>query len=462
MENTDQPQSFTTRVTRFLSTASQTALNVSAVISNQICHNIHPTRSLSTVPRSHSIVSSTSGTQLSKSVRTKSYSDSTKTQTESQLSEVLGFENFLLCQGPRGLDIGTEEEYREHYANEISWRQDMGALDVEGEHLSPKSTHVTQTHRVFERSVEKRVGAEELRPYWLEYCNKHGSRGGHQSSQPSHSVLLPPCDLSTVEEDNFENSSAYSSARGLPQPIEPSELPPFAIQINDTGNILDDASSLGSPNPRSSTTLSSSALSSSTLSSAPSYLGTPSIHGDNLLRSPISPSPEPYFRFTEMRVQEKKTNYFALYPSDHRLGFNCVCEACKLKQIKKLKPHSIPTLAERRTERRTAKRAAMDSPPTPTTPEESNYTFSGCESPVAPSGYFMSGNTRVPAYNYKEKLCNVAPDTYMLGNHIVYSVGSSGKAKPNRKRVRNTETSLTEDEGAFEEEHSESKRRRRK
>ncbi|KAF8429704.1 hypothetical protein EV426DRAFT_131638 [Tirmania nivea] len=478
-DDIDRPQSFTYRVTRFLSTASQAALNASAVISNQICHNINPTRSLSlsAISRSHNNSLKSTGNQQPRPPVRNLFTCATEDPVDAQIDTQ--FNDFLLCQGPRALEIGTEEEYRKHYAEEMSWRRDMG-VGVHGEALpeglSPEPIPaVARSQGVFERSVERRVGSSEFGRDWIRICNKHGSRAvDYPVSDSRCRIPMCPCDRLEDEQKSCASLNGFGSTHTLfeqgdgtyylpipgppkandivypeiQQPLKPALA--LSILLNES---QDYTSTSVSPLQRQFTP---PALSASSI-----YLGTPFSYADPL-SSFISPSPEPPCALP-VQKGEAKTKYLALYPNDHKLGFDCVCETCLLKAIKKREPDSVPTLMERRLAKLGTFKAKT--PLTSQTLEESNYTLSGSPAPrppCEPVDYFMSGNTMVPMYNYKEQLRSVAPSTWMLGDTIVYSVKSRDRGQASRKRGRNMGSSLTEDENTPEEEHGEGKRRRRK
>lgn len=482
-DNIDRTQSFKYRVTRFLSTASQAALNASAVISNQICHNLNPTRSLSmhAIPRSHNnSLKSTGHQQQRPPVRnlfTCAPEDLAETQIESQ------FNAFLLCQGPRALDIATEEEYRKHYEEEISWRKDMG-IDLRGEALPEFWTTepvpaVTRPQGVFERSVEKRVGTSEFDLDWIRICNKHGSRAVDYPLSESRfkTPVMFPCYRVEVEEEKVWSATStgfggshtlleqddrtdYHPTPGPPHYIEagcsdvqqsPNRALTLSMFLNGSENISDYTSTFVTP---------LQGQFSPAYSVSSTYHSTPLDYDDSLPPLSSSPSPEPT-SLLPVKQGEGKASKLALYPSDHRLGWDCSCEVCRMKAIKKQEPDSVPTLMERRLAKLGTFKAKT--PSTTQVPEEPNYTFSEFAAPepqCEPVDYFMSGNTMVPMYNYKEQLRSVAPSTWMLGDTIVYSVKSRGN-QASRKRVRNMRSFSADDDSTPEEEHGEGKRRRR-
>ncbi|KAF8448525.1 hypothetical protein BGX38DRAFT_1270132 [Terfezia claveryi] len=461
----DRPQSFKYRVTRFLSVASQAALSATAVISDQIYHNINPTRSLSlsAIPRSHNNSLKSSGNQQPRPPVRNLFTHAPEDPADAQIDSQ--FNDFLLCQGPRALEIGTEAEYRQHYVEEMSWRRDMG-MGVHGEALSgtllPEPTPVVaRSQGVFERSVEKRVGSSEFGRDWIRICNKHGSRGldypvsdFHWQNSASSSTGFGSTHTLFEQDDGTYYLPNPGPPKGtetecpeVQQPLKPALI--VSILLNGTDNMNYTSTSVtplqGQYTPPA-------------LSASSTYLSTPLPYMDPLSSS-ISQSPEPP-RILPVKKEEAKTNYLALYPNDHKLGFDCVCEACRLKAIQKKAPDSIPTLAERRAAKLGAFKAKA-----PQTPEEPNYTLSGSPAvrpPCEPVDYFMSGNTMVPMYNYKEQLRNVAPSTWMLGDTIVYSVKARDRGQASRKRGRNMGSSFAEDENTPEEEQVEGKRRRRK
>lgn len=447
---------------RFLSTASQVAHNASAAISSQLCHNIYPPRSFpinaGSRPQNHSITSALN--HHSKAAVKAAHFRQTQAQTEAQ--DANEFDSYLQSQGPRALEIASENEYRQFYADEMRWRKDMG-VDARGKALPSEA--VARLQGVFERSVEKRLGTEELGRDWIRFCNKYGSRGTQQFPPSPCNITLAP--YARMEDDKGSESSdqeswvdtegqkwrTYPSIPGPPQPVEPAERPsPLAAELNKVGNILTDISSLISP------------VSPPALSATSPYLLTTPLPQPDVLQSPSSPSPEPSYTIAVDNKKAKTTPYLALYPGDHRLGFNCVCSACKLKVIKKQKPDAIPTLAERRIAKRNFQTIEM--PPTPDTSSD-EFSFEGSDvtsdavtpnPPIDPVGYFMSGNVMVPMYNYTEQLRGVAPSTWMLGDTIVYGVKSRERNPTSRKRGRNSGMSSPE----LDEENGDSKRRRRK
>lgn len=455
-DDTDRPQSFKYRVTRFLSTASQAALNASAVISNQICHNINPTRSLSlsAIPRSHNNSLKSSGNQQARQPVRNLFTCAPEDSVDAQIGSQ--FYDFLLCQGPRALDIATEEEYRKYYAQEMSWRNDMG-VGTHGETLfetlSPKPTSaIAKSQGIFERSVERRVGGSEFVRDWMRICNKHGSRAvDYPVSDSRCRIPMCPCDRMEIEEGQKSSASStgthtlfeqddgryYLPIPGPPkrtelgfpeaqQPLKPSLT--LSILLNDTENIDYTSTSVTPLQGQFSPALSAS-------------------------------SPEPS-RSLPVQKEDAKTNYLALYPNDHKLGFDCVCQVCVLKAIKKREPDSIPTLMSRRQ----AKLGNFKTKAPLTPREERNYICSGPPAPTLPdpcepADYFMSGNTMVPKYNYTEQLRSVAPSTWMLGDMIVYSVKSRDRGQAGRKRGRNMGSSFAEDESTPEEDGKQWRRR---
>lgn len=385
-----------------------------------------------------------------------------QTQVQAEPQNGTEFDAFLRSQGPRALEIASESEYYQHYTDEMRWRKDMG-VDSRGKALPSEA--ITRQHGVFERSVEKRLGTEELGRDWIRFCNKYGSRSTQQFSPSPCNITLAPYARMEGEKDDehsdqeswtdteSHNWRTYPSIPGPPQPVEPAERPsPPPSELNKFGNILTDMSSLVSP------------ISPPVHSATSPYLPTSPLLQPDVLQSPSSPSPEPSYTLEAENKKAKKTPYLALYPDDHRLGFNCVCSACKLKVIKKEKPNSIPTLAERRIAKRNIQTTEM-----PLTPESSEE-FEGNDitseaitpnRPIDPSGWFMSGNVMVPMYNYTEQLRGVAPSTWMLGDTIVYGVKSRERNSASRKRGRSSEMSTPElDE--LTEENGDLKRRRRK
>jgi len=455
-DDADRPQSFKYRVTRFLSVASQAALSATAVLSDQLRHNINPTRSLSlsAIPRSHNNSLKSSGKQQPRPPVKNLFPPAPEEPANAQIERQ--FNDFLLSQGPRALDMGTEAEYRKHYAEEMSWRMDMG-VGVHGEAL-PETLlpELARSQGPFERSVERGVGNSEFWGDWMRICNMYGSRAvDNQASdlhwQNSGSSFTGFGNTQTLFEQ--DDGTFYLPTPGPPNRVETgypevqqSLKPALSILLNDTENI-DYTSTTVTPLQGQYTPPS--------LSASSTYLRTPLPYMDPLSSS-MSPSPEPH-RVLPVKKNEAKTKYLALYPNDHKLGFECVCETCHLKAIKKKEPDSIPTLMERRLAKLGTYKAKA--PVTPQTPEEPNYMLSGSPTPIPPCepvDCFMSGNTMVPMYNYKEQLRNVAPSTWMLGDTIVYSV------KASRKRGRNMGSSFTEDDSTPEEEQGERKRRRSK
>lgn len=331
----------------------------------------------------------------------------------------------------------------------------------------------TQTHSLFERSVEnsKRIGTEEFKSCWLRFCDEHGSRGTYQTSHPSCEITLAPCEslrgkestvghtgLGSVENLGADRDSCRAIL-GPSQAMEPCQqtlsVPALSIQLNSVGNILEDVSSSSSQcSPFSQTAMSATSA---------TYLGTPLSHAEFLPLS-VSPSPEPLRPVTLYQENPMATPYLALYSPDHKLGFDCNCKDCQLKAIKKERPDSFLTLAERRQAKKSAQKTEIVSrPPTP----EVNYAMSDAGAlnpPCGPAAYFMSGNTMVPTNFYKDQLQSVAPSTWMLGGTIVYSVKSRDRSQSSRKRGRNMGTSctVTEDEGTADEEHEDGRRKRRK
>lgn len=349
-------------------------------------------------------------------------------------------------------------------------------VDTRGEPLNPAKLveDSSPCHGVFERSVEKqkRLGTEELDGDWIRFCKTHGSRGTQHQSSPSN-IILAPCERMDVDEDMKSGTSDGRSAEGMgadmlgwstypavpgpPHPVEPPMLvppvPPVSIRLNDSDNRLTGISPLSHISaPYSPPALSAT---SSLLSTPLSYNNVPTPRFSSPLPRTLTVKPE----------QERKTTYFALYPSDHRLGFDCTCKTCRLKAIKKERPDAIPTLFERRAAKRTVQEA--EAPVTPRTPSDTYYKFSSKpvtpnSAPSAPVEHFVCGNVQVPMYHYKEYLRELAPSTWLLGETVVLGVKSRDRSQANRKRARNTGISVIEGEETPAEEHGEGKRRRRK
>jgi len=346
--------------------------------------------------------------------------------------------------------------------------------------LSPEpAPAVVRSQGVFERSVERRVGSSEFGRDWMRICNEHGSRAVEYPVSDSRCrIPMCPCDRTEVEEEQklsasnsgfgsthtlFEqdNGRYYLPIPGPPkrteavcpevqQPLKPALT--LSIFPSGTGNMRYTSASV---------TPLQGQFSPPALSATSTYLCTALSYVDPISSS-ISPSPEPP-RALPVKKEEAKTNYLALYPNDHKLGFDCVCDTCHLKAIKKKEPDSVPTLKDRRLAKLGTFKAKA--PLTPRTPERPNYTLSDSPTPRPPCeqvDYFMSGNTMVPMYNYKEQLRSVAPSTWMLGDTIVYSVKSRDRSQASRKRGRNMGSSDVEDESAPEEKYGDGKRRRGK
>ncbi|KAF8471217.1 hypothetical protein BDZ91DRAFT_517544 [Kalaharituber pfeilii] len=464
---------------RFLSNASQAALNASVAISSQICHNIYPPRSLPfAVPLTrNNSTSSSSGQPPRPAARTtdNTVARVTQQQADGQTRRESQFDAYLRSQGPRALELAPEEEYRRHYNDSLNWRSNMG-VDALGETVPypAKSAEIqVPSHGVFERSVEKRMGAEELRPDWIRFCNKHGSRSQRPSPSPSN-IMLAPCESMDIDMKDpgisdgtshdrnvrvDDRKPRYHAVSGRPLPVEPPERaplnPPVTIQINGTDTVLTSISAAG---PSSYDSLSPLALSATSM-----YLPTraPMTYS---LSSPASPSLEAPCVATKQQEVERKTPYFALYPPEHKLGFNCLCEVCRLKELKKKKPDAVPTLFERRALKRKVQEPELL--PAPETPQDSNYTFSSVPGPqnppCEPVGYFMSGNVMVPKYNYKEQLRVLEPSTWLLGDTVVYGVKSRYRSHSNKRRARKSGIAFPETEEVPVEEYGEGRKRRRK
>ncbi|KAI5808023.1 hypothetical protein DFH27DRAFT_607753 [Peziza echinospora] len=431
---------------KFLSDASQVALSASAKLSSQICHNICTPRLLPA--ELHRPRSNPSGAGIPRQGRSADRGLETNgtryTQAQPQADQHAD------AHRPRAADRVTKKKDQKRLNGQPARRRAINDSHAHGLPHAPINENKYRAHKARRPGT---VGLEEFNSNWLRYSSKYMLN----AHQPERNVDLPPCDVMEVDEEVISERServwnSLPGPLGPPRPVEPHQNVPWLSpdRPQDT--------SPGLPALTTSNPTSPQATLSPT--SAPPPL-------TNCVSSPVSPSAAPHYTFRpelSADVEEQQTAYFALYPHDHKLGFDCSCSCCEFKLLKKRK--AIPTLHERRVAKRKTHETPVETHSVPQSPEESHYTFSPISRPTAPSPgpatHFLSGNVMVQQSRYTPHFGSAAPASPLMPFSTMGCGAGSWERQANGKRPRDMDSSLAVGAKLPSEEYGDSKRRRKK